>query len=48
MSYSLNSLKGDYIGDNIGTTIEVIKVDTRSLVALMDSRSTSTGSFSRF
>ena len=25
MSYSLNSLKGDYIGDYIGTTIVVIK-----------------------
>ena len=31
MSYSLNSLKGGYIGDCIGTTIGVIKGDTRSL-----------------
>ena len=32
MIYSLNSLKGGYIGDYIGTTIEVIiKGDTRSL-----------------
>ena len=31
MSYSLNSLKGGYIGDYIGTTIGVIKGDTRSL-----------------
>ena len=30
MSYSLNSLKGGYIGDQ-GTTIGVIKGDTRSL-----------------
>ena len=31
MSYSLNSLKGGYIGDYIGTTIGVIKKDTRNL-----------------
>ena len=31
MSHSLNSLKGGYIGDCIGTTIGVIKGDTRSL-----------------
>ena len=31
MSYSLNSLKGGYIGDCIGGTIGVIKGDTRSL-----------------
>ena len=31
VSYSLNSLKGVYIGDYIGTTIGVIKGDTRSL-----------------
>ena len=31
MSYSLNSLKGGYIGDYIGTTVGVIKGDTRSL-----------------
>ena len=31
MSYSLNSLKGSYIGDDIGTTIRVIKGDARSL-----------------
>ena len=34
MSYSLNSLKGGYIGDYIGfikTTIGFIKGDTRSL-----------------
>ena len=31
MSYSLNSLKGGYIGDYVGTTIGVIKGDTRSL-----------------
>ena len=31
MSYSLNSLKGGYIGDYIGTTMGVIKGDTRSL-----------------
>ena len=31
MSYSLNSLKGGYIGDYMGTTIGVIKGDTRSL-----------------
>ena len=31
MSYSLNSLKGGCIGDYIGTTIGVIKGDTRSL-----------------
>ena len=31
MSYSLNSLKGGYIKDYIGTTIGVIKGDTRSL-----------------
>ena len=30
-SYSLNSLKGGYIGDYIGTTIRDIKGDTRSL-----------------
>ena len=31
VSYSLNSLKGGYIGDYIGTTIGLIKGDTRSL-----------------
>ena len=31
MYYSLNSLKGGYIGDDIGTTIGIIKGDTRSL-----------------
>ena len=31
MTFSLNSLKGGYIGDYIGTTIGVIKWDTRSL-----------------
>ena len=31
MSYSLNSLKGGYIGDYIGTTIGGTKGDTRSL-----------------
>ena len=31
MSYSLNSLKGGYIGIIYGTTIGVIKGDTRSL-----------------
>ena len=31
MSYSLNSFKGVYIGDYIGTTMGVIKGDTRSL-----------------
>ena len=31
MSHSLNSLKGGYIGDYIGTTMGVIKGDTRSL-----------------
>ena len=31
MSYSLNSLKGYYIGGNIGTTIGFIEGDTRSL-----------------
>ena len=31
LSYSLNSLKGGYIGSTKGTTIEVIKGDTRSL-----------------
>ena len=31
MSYSLNSLRGGHIGDYIGTTIGVIKGDTRSL-----------------
>ena len=31
MSYSLNSLKGGYIGDYIGSTIGVIKGDTMSL-----------------
>ena len=31
MSYSLNSLKGGYIGDYIGTTVVVTKGDTRSL-----------------
>ena len=31
MSYSLNSLKVGYIGDYIGTTMGVIKGDTRSL-----------------
>ena len=30
VSHSLNSLKGGYIGDYIGTTIGVIKGDTRS------------------
>ena len=31
MNHSLNSLKGGYIGDSMGTTIGVIKGDTRSL-----------------
>ena len=31
MSCSLNSLKGVYIGDHIGTTVGLIKGDTRSL-----------------
>ena len=31
MSYSLNSLKGGYIGEFIGDTIRVFKEDTRSL-----------------
>ena len=31
MSYSLNSLKGCYIGDYMGTTMGGIKGDTRSL-----------------
>ena len=31
MSYSLNSLKGGYIGEYIGTNIGGIKGDTRSL-----------------
>ena len=31
MSYSLNSLKGGYIGGYIRTTIGLIKGDTRSL-----------------
>ena len=31
MSYSLNSLKGGYIGDYIGTTMRAIKGNTRSL-----------------
>ena len=31
MSYSLNSLKGGYIGIIWGTTIRVIKGDTRTL-----------------
>ena len=31
MSYSLNSLKGRYIGDYIGTTMGVMKGDTMSL-----------------
>ena len=31
MSYSLNSLKGGYIGDYIGDYYRVIKGDTRSL-----------------
>ena len=31
MSYSLNSFKGGYIGDYIGTTLGVIKGDTKSL-----------------
>ena len=31
MTYSLNSIKGGYIGDYIGTTIRLIKGDTRSL-----------------
>ena len=31
MSYSLTSLKGGYIGDYMGTSIGVIKGDTRSL-----------------
>ena len=31
VTYSLNSLKGGYIGVYIGTTIGVIKGDTRSL-----------------
>ena len=30
MSCSLNSLKGGYIGDYTGTTIGVLKGDTRS------------------
>ena len=31
MSYSLNSSKGGYMGDNIGGYYRVIKGDTRSL-----------------
>ena len=31
LSHSLNSLKGDYIGEYMGTNIGVIKGDTRSL-----------------
>ena len=31
MSYSLNSLKGGFMGDYIGATIRVIKGDTSSL-----------------
>ena len=31
MNYSLNSLKGGYIGDCMSTTIMVIQGDTRSL-----------------
>ena len=31
MNYSLNSLKGGYMGNYVGTTIGVIKGDTRSL-----------------
>ena len=31
MCYSLNSLNGGYIGDDIGGSIWVIKGDTRSL-----------------
>ena len=31
MSHSLNSLNGGYVGEYIGTTIGVIKGDTRSL-----------------
>ena len=31
MSYSLNSLKGGYVGDYIGTILGVIKGDARSL-----------------
>ena len=31
MSYSLKSLKGGYIGDDLGTTIGLIKGDTGSL-----------------
>ena len=31
MSHSLNSLKEGYIGDYLGTTIGLIKGDTRSL-----------------
>ena len=31
MSYSLNSLKGGYIGDYTGTTLGDSKGDTRSL-----------------
>ena len=31
MSYSLNSLKGGYIGDGVGNIIADIKGDTRSL-----------------
>ena len=31
MYYSLNSLKGGYLGDYVGATIGVIKGDTRSL-----------------
>ena len=30
MSYSLNSIKGGYTGDYMGTTIGVVKGDTRS------------------
>ena len=39
MSYSLNSLKGDYIGGNIGDyTIGVLKGDTRSLDSSSDGK----------
>ena len=31
MSYSLNSIKGCYLGDNIGIIVGVVKGDTRSL-----------------
>ena len=34
VSYSLNSLKGGYIGDYKGTSIGLIKGDTRSLLSI--------------